>query len=95
MRNYEVAIIVHPEVDEQVLHSVVDKVKSWVTGTGGTAGEVEQWGKRRLAYPIRKQNEGHYVFVKAHMPPAATVDLERNLRLNEQVLRFMISSDEQ
>ncbi len=95
MRNYEIAFIVHPDVDEEALRGLVDKVKSWVTGTGGTAGDVEQWGKRRLSYPIRKQNDGQYVFLKTEMPPTGTIEVERNLRLNEQVMRFMITSTDQ
>ncbi len=90
MRNYEVALIAHPDLNDEALAGLVERVKGWITAAGGTIGEVNLWGRRRLAYPIRKQNEGQYVFVPAQMPPGATRELERNLRLTEPIMRFLI-----
>lgn len=94
MRNYEVALIAHPELNDEALAALVDKVTGWITAAGGVLGEIDRWGRRRLAFPIRKQREGQYMFVPAQMPPAATRDLERNLRLTESILRFMITLKE-
>ena len=69
MRNYEVAFIVHPEVNEHALTALTEKVQGWVTTGGGALVRTDHWGKRRLAYAIRKQRDGHYVFVYAAMPP--------------------------
>lgn len=90
MRNYEVAFIAHPELDEASLNALIEKAKGWVSVAGGQVTQVDLWGRRRLAYPIRKQREGQYVLMQAQMAAAATHDVERNLRLTEQVMRFQI-----
>jgi small subunit ribosomal protein S6 len=90
MRNYEVAFIAHPELDEASLNALVEKAKGWVSAAGGQVMQVDLWGRRRLAYPIRKQREGQYVLMQTQMMAAATHDVERNLRLTEQVMRFQI-----
>ena len=90
MRSYEVMFIAHPDLDDASLNALVDRAKGWVTGSGGQVGQVDLWGRRRLAYPIRKQNEGQYVLMQTQMSPAGTSEVERNMRLNEQVMRFQI-----
>lgn len=94
MRNYELAYILDPELDEESITSFKERFKGWVEAAGGTIKNIDSWGKRRLAYPIKKHNEGYYYFVQIDMPPQAGVVLERDLRLSEQVLRFMISVQE-
>jgi small subunit ribosomal protein S6 len=90
MRNYEVGIIVHPEVNPDALNTLVEKIKAWIAESGGSVTKIDQWGKRRLAYVIRKQQDGQYLFIYADMPANATATLERNLRFAEQILRFAI-----
>jgi|UniRef100_A0A7C4KIB2 small subunit ribosomal protein S6 len=90
MRNYEVVFIVHPDLDETALTALVEKVKGWITEAGGSVEKADVWGKRRMAYPIRKQRDGQYVYFEASMPPAFSNELDRNLRLTEPVLRYMI-----
>jgi small subunit ribosomal protein S6 len=94
MRNYELAYIIDSELDEQSVAAVEERVKGWIEAAGGTIKNVDSWGKRRLAYPIQKRNEGYYYFVLIEMPPQAGILLERDLRLSEQILRFMISAQE-
>lgn len=91
MRNYEVAFIAHPELDEASLNALVEKAKGWVSAAGGQVTQVDLWGRRRLAYPIRKQREGQYVLMQTQMTAVATHDVERSLRLTEQVMRFMVT----
>jgi small subunit ribosomal protein S6 len=91
MREYELVFIVHPDLDENATNEVVDRVKGWITEAGGTIEKVDPWGKRKLAYPIRKQNEGQYFLVNTHMTPSFVADLERNLRFVEPVMRFLIT----
>ncbi|MHC1784523.1 MAG: 30S ribosomal protein S6 [Anaerolineaceae bacterium] len=91
MRDYELVIIVQPDLDETALTGVIDKVKGWVTETGGTVTKTDIWGKKRMAYAIRKQREGQYVVFYNQMEPTATAELERNLRFLEPVMRFMIT----
>lgn len=92
MRNYEVVVIIHPELEQAVIDSFLEKLKGWITGSGGTINSVDVWGKRKMAYLIRKQREGYYVLLKTEMPPASCSELERNLRLTESLLRFAIIS---
>ncbi len=95
MRNYEVVLIVHPDLDETALNGLVDKVKGWITDAGGAVSKVDLWGKRRMAYAIRKQREGQYVLVHAEMAPSFSAELERNMRLNEPIMRYMITAEDE
>ncbi|MGD8552568.1 MAG: 30S ribosomal protein S6 [Anaerolineales bacterium] len=94
MRNYEIAYIADSDLDDSSLAELEEKVKGWVEANGGKVSDVDRWGKRWLAYPIQKKNDGFYFFVKAEMPANAPVEVERNLRLNEQILRFMVTVQE-
>ena len=91
MREYELIFIVHPDLDETATTEVVDRVKGWITEAGGTIDKTTPWGKRKLAYPIRKQNEGQYFFLNVQMAPSFVTEMERNLRLLESVMRFLIT----
>lgn len=90
MRDYEVVFIVHPELEETALNELVERVQGWITENGGAINKVDLWGKRKLAYDIRKQKEGQYVLLQAQIPPDYCVELERNLRLLEPIMRFLI-----
>lgn len=90
MRPYELTFIVRPDVEDENLNAVVDKVKSMVTGGGGQVTEVNAWGRRRLAYPINKITDGQYFLFKTQLPASLVGGLERDLRLTEQIVRFLI-----
>ncbi len=92
MRDYELVFIVHPDLETAAIEEVVEKVKGWVDEEGGQISKEDQWGKRKLAYPIRKKTEGYYVLLETRMPQTAIAPLERNLRLLEPVMRFLITS---
>jgi len=94
MRDYELIFIVHPDLDENAFNDVVTKVRNWIAGDGGEVTKMDLWGKRKLAYIIRKQKEGQYVYMETKMSPAFGVTLERNLRFLEPVLRFLIVAKE-
>jgi small subunit ribosomal protein S6 len=94
MRNYEIAYIADPDLDETSLTALDEKIKGWVEAAGGSVVKVDRWGKRRLAYTIKKRRDGHYVFVQVALPSQAGAVVERNLRLTEQILRFMITLQE-
>ena len=94
MREYELVFIVHPELDETALKGVVEKVSGWITEAGGIVSKVDLWGKRKLAYSIRKQKEGQYVLIRAQMEPTFGTTLERNLRFLEPVMRFLLTGVE-
>ena len=90
MRQYELTFIVRPDVEAEGLTAVVDKVKSLVTHGGGQVADVNVWGRRHLAYPIDKVTEGQYVFMRTQLTAQMVGGLERDLRLTEQILRFLI-----
>jgi len=90
MREYEVVFIAHPELDETALNDLIIKVRGWITESGGEVLKTDLWGKRRLAYPIRKQREGQYVLLYSKMAASFGAQLERNLRFTEPVLRFLL-----
>jgi small subunit ribosomal protein S6 len=90
MRDYELTIIAHPDLEETALNDIVDRIQGWVTAAGGIIVKVDVWGKRQLAYPIRKQKDGLYVFFQLKIPPTFGIELERNLRFLEPVMRFLI-----
>jgi len=92
MRNYELVCIFQPELDETAFKGAVERVSSWVTEAGGSVDKVEIWGRRRLAYHIRKQSEGQYVLLNISLDPKAAGGLERNIRYLESVLRHMLSA---
>jgi small subunit ribosomal protein S6 len=91
MRNYELVCIIQPDLDEAAFNGVVDKVKGWISESGGSVDKAEVWGRRKLAYLINKQREGQYVLLNVTMSPAATSELERNLRFQEAIMRHMLS----
>jgi small subunit ribosomal protein S6 len=90
MRDYELVFIVHPDLDDTALKDVVEKVSGWITEAGGIVSKVELWGKRKLAYAIRKQKEGQYVLLHTQMDPTFGATLERNLRFLEPIMRFLL-----
>jgi small subunit ribosomal protein S6 len=94
MRDYELVFIVHPDLDENAFKEIVERVTTWIDESGGSVSKVDFWGKRKLAYEIRKQKEGQYVLIRFQMPPAFSSTLERNLRFVEPVMRFLITNVE-
>ena len=91
MRNYELVCLLQPDLDEAAFNGVLDRVKGWVAESGGVVDKVDIWGKRRLAYPIRKQRESNYVLFNLSMDPRSTAALEQNLRYTETVMRHMLT----
>jgi small subunit ribosomal protein S6 len=92
MRHYELVCIVHPDLDEGAFNGVVEKVKNWVVESSGSVDKVEVWGRKRLAYPIKKHREGQYVLFNLTLEPTATAPMDQNLRFLEPVIRYMITA---
>jgi small subunit ribosomal protein S6 len=94
VREYELVFIVHPDLEEAAFNELVERVQGWITDAGGSLTKVDVWGKRKLAYEIKKQHEGQYVLMRAQMNPEFSAELERNFRYLEPVMRFLITSAE-
>ena len=84
---YELMVILDPEIDERQVAPKLDGFLKVITGDGGTIENVDVWGKRRLAYEIQKKNEGIYAVVNFTSEPATAKELDRQLGLSDQILR--------
>ena len=90
MRHYEMKVILDPEIEERTVAPSLDKYLSVVTTAGGSVDKVDIWGRRRLAFDIKKKSEGIYAVVDFTATPDTAKELDRQLRLNEAVLRTKI-----
>ncbi|WP_028308968.1 30S ribosomal protein S6 [Desulfitibacter alkalitolerans] len=90
MRNYECMYILHPELSEEELNQHVEKFTSIITDQGGLVEKTDLWGRRRLAYEVKKLKEGYYVLVLFQGEPAAAQELERVFKITETVIRYLI-----
>jgi small subunit ribosomal protein S6 len=90
MREYELVLVLNPDLDDTAATELVNKIKGWITDGGGELAKVDVWGRRKLAYLIRKQSEGVYYLLHINMDPKFGITLERNLRFAEPVMRFLI-----
>jgi small subunit ribosomal protein S6 len=90
MNKYELGVIFRPTLEEEALKSELEKVTEQVTRFGGTIDKVDEWGKRRLAYPIEKLTEGHYFFITFSSEGPAPAEIESRIRIFENVLRYLI-----
>jgi len=89
MKTYETTIIFEPGLEEARINEEVDRVSQSIGQAGGDVIEVQRWGKRKLAYNIRKRRDGTYIHVKHKSPPELIADMDRRFRLNEGVLRHL------
>ncbi len=89
MRKYETFFIVDPDLSDETNSAVDTKVQSIVTSNGGEVLAYSPWGKRKLAYPIRKRSRGLYVLMEYSGGPDMVAELERNMRIDERVLKFI------
>jgi len=90
MRDYELVFIIAPVVEDENIQDVVDTVSTWIQADGGEVTKVDVWGQRQLAYPIQRFNEGTYVLMNAQLKPDALNELERNLKLDTAVIRYLL-----
>ena len=89
MNPYELLLIITPDYDESEAAALTDQVKS-IIENGGTLLKVDPWGKKRLAYPIRKRSEGYYVLYIFESAPSFVAELNQSLRVIETILRYMV-----
>jgi len=89
-RDYELGFILQPEVNEGQTRALLNRVEQVVANHGGQIVRVNQWGRRRLAYPIRHNRDGFYIFIDMILTPETVIELDRTLNVSEDVLRHMI-----
>jgi len=89
-RDYELGFILNPEVSEDETRSLLDRIEHIVANYGSQTVKVNQWGRRRLAYPIDRHRDGYYIFIDMILTPEAVAEIERTLRVSEIVFRHMM-----
>ena len=90
MSSYELVLIISPEVTDEEMPDFITKLSELVNKAGGSVDEINQWGKKQLAYPIKRATEGNYVLTKLKLTPDLTKELEANLRLSGKILRHLL-----
>ncbi|MCL2337163.1 MAG: 30S ribosomal protein S6 [Firmicutes bacterium] len=95
MRGYELVLIIKPDLDDEALEAVIEKVRSMIENDGGTIAKIDKWGKRRLAYEIKDLREGIYYIINFKGEAAVSAELDRVLKITDSVLRHMIVREEE
>lgn len=95
MRHYEVMVILDPDLEERTVAPSLDTYLNVVKKDGGTVNKVDIWGRRRLAFDINKKSEGIYAILDVQCSPAAVAELDRQLSLNESVMRTKVMRPDQ
>ena len=89
MNKYELAVVVNAKIEDDARAAVIEKVQNYVTRFGGQISDVEEWGKKRLAYEVQKMREGFYYFIHFEADATAPAEIEARLRIMDNVLRFL------
>ncbi|MCZ6615540.1 MAG: 30S ribosomal protein S6 [Chloroflexi bacterium] len=90
MRDYELVVVVSPEAGEEQTTETVERISRFITEQGGSVSNQEQWGVRRLAYPIQKFHEGNYFITEFTLEPAQAVELEASVQASQEILRHLL-----
>lgn len=89
MNKYELALVVNVKIEDDARAAVVEKAKDYITRLGGTITNVDEWGKKRLAYEIQKMREGYYYFIQFDASAECPAEIERRVRIMEPVMRYL------
>ncbi|MCM1057506.1 MAG: 30S ribosomal protein S6 [Firmicutes bacterium] len=90
MNKYELAVVVSANIEDDARAAVIDKCKALVERFGGVIAEVDEWGKKRLAYEVQKMKEGFYYFIKFDAESTAPAEIESRVRIMDNVIRYLI-----
>jgi small subunit ribosomal protein S6 len=90
LRDYELVVILSPELAEEDIPAAIDRLSQLISDRGGEVKEIDRWGRRKLAYPINRHMEGNYLVTQVRLNPDRTSDVEAGLRISEEVLRHLL-----
>ena len=90
LRDYELVLVINPTLAEEEFEAVIENVSRFVTGKGGSMTDIQRWGKKKLAYPIKHFTEGNYVLARFKLNPEFGRELGANLRISEAVMRNLL-----
>ena len=94
MNKYELALVVSAKIEDDARTATVEKAKEYITRAGGTVTEVEEWGKKKLAYEIQKMSEGYFYFIQFAAATTVPAAVEQDVRIMDNVLRFLVVKKE-
>ena len=95
MNKYELAVVVNAQIDDEARAAVVENCKNLITRFGGGVGDVDDWGKKKLAYEIQKMDEAYYYFIRFEAEGTAIADIEGRMRIMDNVIRYLcVKQDE-
>lgn len=94
MNKYELALVVSAKIEDDARTATVEKAKDYIVRAGGTVTEVEDWGKKKLAYDIQKMSEGYYYFIQFESDAACPAEVEGRIRIMDNVLRYLVVKKE-
>lgn len=89
-QDYELVYIIKPDLEEDGIESKIESISQYITSNNGVVADVEKWGKKRLAYPIKHSLEGFYVLTRFKISPTRCKELEANLKISEDILRHLL-----
>ncbi len=89
MNKYELAVVVNAKIEDEARTATIEKVKEYITRFNGTITNVDEWGKRKLAYEIQKMREGYYYFIQFEADSTRPAEIERRVRIMENVIRYL------
>ena len=89
MNKYELALVVNAKIEDDVRTATVERAKEYITRAGGTVTEVEEWGKKKLAYEIQKMKEAYYYFIHFESDAETPGEIEQRIRIMDNVLRYL------
>ena len=95
MSKYELAVVVNAQIDDEARTAVIDRAKELIARFGGTVTNVDDWGKKKLAYEIQKMNEGFYYFIKFDAEGSAIAEIESRMRIMDNVIRYLCVKQEE
>jgi small subunit ribosomal protein S6 len=90
MREYELMVVLDPNLEEAAVEALNARIATLATQRGGSVESVDNWGRKRLAYPIKRYRDGVYILSRMKLPPASAADIERALKLTESVIRHLL-----
>ena len=95
MRQYELILIIQPDLDEEAINSVIDRVKKMITDNAGEILKMDLWGSKQLAYEIQDFRDGYYVYMEVEFKPEFGTELKQNLRYVEPIIRYILTKKDE
>ena len=94
MNKYELALVLNAKIEDDARTATLEKVKEYIARFGGTVTNIDEWGKKRLAYEIQKMREGFYYFIQFEADATCPAEVERHVRIMDNVLRYLVVKKE-